>query len=164
MDIKNNKGITLVALVTTVVILLIIAGISVYSGMGIIRYAKIEELRTNMLLIKAKGKEYLEVANFRLGPNQENESQIDRIREEIYLEQGLKKVVNEITLPSAIPTANLYLVTNETLEEWGLSAISKAEGEEYLISFDERNLELEVYSSVGYDNKYSLTEIEQIEL
>ena len=32
MDIKNNKGITLIALIITIIIIVIIAGIIVYDG------------------------------------------------------------------------------------------------------------------------------------
>ena len=48
---RKERGVTLVALVITVVVLLIIASIAVYSGSDTVRKAKLEELRTNMLLI-----------------------------------------------------------------------------------------------------------------
>lgn len=63
MNIKRNNGVTLVALIVTVIILLIIAGIATYSGIGIIRNANLEALKTNMLLIEAKAKEYVEEVN-----------------------------------------------------------------------------------------------------
>ena len=55
----KNKGITLVALTITIIILLIIAGISISVGKSMIKKANLEELKTNMLLIKTKGKEYV---------------------------------------------------------------------------------------------------------
>ena len=51
--IEKNNGVTLLALVITIVVLLIIAGITVYEGKETINRAKLEELRTNMLLIQA---------------------------------------------------------------------------------------------------------------
>ena len=65
--IEKNNGVTLLALVITIVVLLIIAGITVYEGKETINRAKLEELRTNMLLIQAKSKEYVEEANFKIG-------------------------------------------------------------------------------------------------
>ena len=43
MKKNKNRGITLASLVITIIVLLIIAGISVYSGTDIIKRAKLEE-------------------------------------------------------------------------------------------------------------------------
>lgn len=67
MNIKNSKGITLIILVISIIVLLILAGVTITAGTESIKKAKLETLRTNMLLIKAKGKEYCEEANFRTG-------------------------------------------------------------------------------------------------
>ena len=64
---KKNKGITMVALVITIVLLLILAGISIGTGGNIIKRTELENLKTGMLLIEVKGKEYVENANFNLG-------------------------------------------------------------------------------------------------
>ena len=53
MKVKNNKGITLIALTITIIILLILASITIYSGKESIKKAQLESLKTNMLLIKA---------------------------------------------------------------------------------------------------------------
>ena len=58
MKVKNNKGITLIALTITIIILLILASITIYSGKESIKKAQLESLKTNMLLIKAKAKEH----------------------------------------------------------------------------------------------------------
>ena len=65
MKVKNNKGITLIALTITIIILLILASITIYSGKESIKKAQLESLKTNMLLIKAKAKEYVEQASFK---------------------------------------------------------------------------------------------------
>ena len=69
---KQNKGVTLIALTVTIVILLIIAKIAIYNGKETIQRANLEALRTNMLLIEAKAKGLVEEANFQLGPNFKN--------------------------------------------------------------------------------------------
>ena len=58
-NIKKENGITLIALGVTIIVLLIIASIGVYGGKETIKKAQLEEMRTNMLLIKAKSKEYV---------------------------------------------------------------------------------------------------------
>ena len=60
---KENKGITMVVLVITIVVLLILAGISIGTGNNIIKASQLENLKTNMLLVKVKAKEYIENAN-----------------------------------------------------------------------------------------------------
>ena len=56
---KENKGITMISLLIIVLILLLVVGISVNTGNNIIKQSQIENLKTNILLIKLKGKEYL---------------------------------------------------------------------------------------------------------
>ena len=69
---KENKGITMVTLVITIIVLLIIAGVSIGTGNKVIKTSELENVKTNMLLIKAKGKQYVENANFKLGTNFES--------------------------------------------------------------------------------------------
>ena len=45
---KNNKGITLMSLVITIIILLILASITTYSGISIVRYAKFVNAKSQM--------------------------------------------------------------------------------------------------------------------
>ena len=50
---KNEKGITLTALVITIIILIIIGSIAVYSGTSTIRYAKFNKVRSEMELMQS---------------------------------------------------------------------------------------------------------------
>lgn len=62
---KNNiKGITLVSLVITIIVILILAGTLFYSGNSIIKSANLQTISTNLLLIQAKAKTLSEKANF----------------------------------------------------------------------------------------------------
>lgn len=58
--INEQRGITLIALVITVILLLIIGGISITKGSDLVEKSKVETIETNMLTIKAKAKEYAE--------------------------------------------------------------------------------------------------------
>lgn len=51
---QNQKGITIVGLLITVIVIVAIAGVCIYTGRDIIEEAKLEQLKTNMLLIQAK--------------------------------------------------------------------------------------------------------------
>ena len=163
---RKERGVTLVALVITVVVLLIIASIAVYSGSETVRKAKLEELRTNMLLIEAKAKGLVEEVNFKIGLTKPEETEYagkkEQAENEVYGGAGLEKAT-DVSAPSAIPVSECYKVTDATLQNWGLEDMEKEEGEEYLIKFDDVNATVEVYNTLGYNGKYSLTEIDSIE-
>ena len=54
--LKNNSGITLIALSVTIIVLLILVSISASAGTKIISKSKAQTLETNMLTIQAKVK------------------------------------------------------------------------------------------------------------
>ncbi len=173
MRLKQNKGITIVALTITIIILLIIAGIVLYNGKDIIQRANLEELRTNMLLIEAKAKGLVEEANFQLGPNFKNESQetqatkLAEVRQSIYIDENkLGNSTSISSVPSGVPTGdNVYVFTSETAALWGLDNVygELESGENYLIEFDEENATVEIYNTIGYQGHYSLTEIDELQ-
>lgn len=160
--LQMNNGITLIVLVITIIVLLIIASISVFVGKDTIKRAKLEELRTNMLLIQAKAKEYVEEANFKLGKSPDENKKV-QVRKEVYETIAKLEPANGISVPSQIPVANCYKVTKEAMEEWGLDKIKTEKDEYYLIKFDDVNATVEIYNTLGYNGKYSLTEIDKIE-
>lgn len=165
---KKNKGVTLISLVITIIILLIIASISLYSGKGIIKKAQLEELKTNMLLIEAKAKQYVEEANFKMGINPDDTKKSE-VRNEVYINTAKLTSANDMTTDISIPTSDCYKLTQEAIDAWGLSEMEIEEGEYYLIQFkdtitaENTSLSVEIYNTKGYNGKYSLTEIEQIE-
>lgn len=160
---KNQKGITLVALIITIVILLIIAGIGIYSGTNSLNKANLEGLKTNMLLIKAKSREYVEEANFKIGKETE-ETKINEIKKEVYETNGklIKATQDELTKIGLDSNTECYEITGDALQLWGLDKIELDEekNEKYLLEFNEENISVEVYNTKGYNGKYSLTDLE----
>ncbi len=157
---KKNKGITLVALIITITVLLIIAGISIYNGKETIQRAKLEELKTNMLFIQAKAKEYVEEANFRIGivSEEEREEKTTAVREEIYGGQELK-LAEDIPPIGVMDKNACYQLTTQTKQKWGLEKLKKEE--DYIIEFNEIDASVQIYYLPGYNGKYSLSDIEQ---
>ena len=168
MKFNKDSGITLIVLIITIVVLLIIAGITIFNGKDIIRRGKLEELRTNMLLIEAKAKEYVEEANFKMGISPD-EVKKEEVRNEIYVEKAKLQKASEagIDVPSAIPLQDCYNITQDAFKEWGLDKIEVEDNEYYLIKFDDQNATVEIYNTLGYNDegtvKYSLTDIDKIE-
>ena len=115
-----------------------------------------------MLLIQAKSKEYVEEANFKIGKSTDA-AKIAEIRANVYENEAKLEPASSISATSAIPVSECYLVTNEAMKEWGLENVKLKNKEYYLIKFDDTNATVEIYNTLGYDGKYSLTEIDNIE-
>lgn len=159
MNFEDNRGITLVALVVTIIVLLILAGIGINTGISSMEKVKLEELKTNMLLIEAKARECVEEANFRMGGSTEETV----VRTEIYEVNNKLEKANSTNVPNnpgKIDLTDCYVITQETFDLWGLNKIKLSEDEKYLVKFNESRIEVEVYNTKGYDGKYSLTQIE----
>ena len=159
MKFKKEKGVTLILLVITIIIITIIAGIAIYTGTESIKKAKFESIKTDMMLIKAKAREYVEKASFEFGPNSDEEKKVN-IREKIYeTEAGFEK--GSISQIPEEKQNNAYKVGSEALAKMGLNNIDE---NEYYVAFDETNVTAEVYSKTGYNGKYSLTELDEINI
>lgn len=160
MNIKNKNGVTIISLVITIIVLLIISSITIYKGTNSIKEAKLESLKTNMLLIKAKAKEYVEQASFKNGTSNE-------IKDEAKAELKGNEI-QDFSLYTYINKTDeqfVYDLTNQ-LEDIGLHEISIEENEKYIVKYDIKNVEVEIYNTKGYDDngsvKHSLTELENI--
>lgn len=166
---KNNKGITLIVLTITIIVLLILASITVYYGTESIKRAQLESLKTNMLLIKAKAKEYCEEANFKIGTGTVPTDQAQLAN---YLKPGIdylkeKNLTTDgtSTLAEITTTTYQYVVelTQDNLNQLGLKDVKTSDSDKYLIGFNISEDKVEVYNTKGFNGKKSLTEIEQIE-
>ena len=177
---KKNKGITMLALVITIVVLLIILGISVGQGSNVIKRSQLENLKTNMLLIEIKAKEKAENANFKLGTNPTEEEKKAR------LEEATKELIGEKITESNIFEGNInitkekidednskniyyYKISTQDLKNIGLpKVISDDKNGWYIIKYDIENTEIEIYNTKGFENEknkyYSLTEIQELNI
>ena len=180
---KEDRGITITTLVITIIVLLIIVGISAGTSNKVIKSSELENVKTNMLLIKAKGKEYVEKANFKLGTNFENAT--DKEKEERILTAKAELNREEITdnnifnqnmgiTQETITNDNAnyiyyYKLSKNDLTDMGLSNVKSDEKSGwYIIKYDIKNVEVEVYNTVGFENEgkmyYSLTELQNLDL
>lgn len=179
MKFRGENGITMIALVITVVVLLIIVGIGLGSGEETIKNTQLENLKTNMLLMKAKTKGYVENANYDLGTN------IDTAKDEIKTQREEKskselkgtEIVDTTILKQVgisqeeIETASskriyYYQLSTQDLEEMGLKNVtSDEESGFYLVKYDVNEMLVEIYHTKGIKkgNKivYSLTQLNE---
>ena len=142
MDFKMEKGITLVALILTVVVMLILIRVGIEFGGDAISKAKIEDIKTDMISIKTKAKIVAEQYNFK---------DIDIL------------VGNAITNEEA---NKIGIANNDKLLKWSIDDLknqnlSRIEGDIYVVQYDLDNPNnCEVYYLKGYEGIYSLTELQ----
>lgn len=175
---KENKGITMVTLIITIIVLLIVAGISIGAGNNVIKSSELENLKTNMLLIKVKGKESVENANFKLGTNFETatdqENRVTTAKAELKGEEITDSSIFDGNISIDISEDNknniyYYKLTTQNLVEMGLSNVESNDNKGwYIIKYDIKNVEVEVYNTQGIERDgkkyYSLSELQNLNI
>ena len=178
IKLNNQKGVTLLVLSIMIIVLIIIATITIYTGRYSIRRANLEELKTNMLLIQTKAKEYVENASFKLGVDPDTSTMYDTAKQ--FLEgddkgtninditENKEEIVNSVKnsgiSEDEINAGKVYILSTENLEKMGIRNVQSDEDSGYyVIVYDIENTTAEIYNTVGYNGRYSLTAIEGIE-
>lgn len=167
--VKYEKGITLIALIVTIIVIIILAGITINVGTKTIQKAKLENLKTNMLLLQGKLKTYVEDAKF------QSVTSIDNYKYEEGEDESKfgTKVEENTTIGDKAKKAGItdftdcYYFTNDQLENMGLKDIQESEGD-YIVKYDINNISVDIYYTLGYthtDGKtyYKITDIEGLE-
>ena len=162
--IKNNSGITLAALIITVIVITIIATISVYEGKELIAKSKVETLETNMLTIQAKAKSYADEIDAKIWTETDKETS----RNKEFKDKGFS---DPITLTSELldeidntikSNYIAYRINDIALKNMGLNEISD---EEFIAVFNKNDYKLMdiIYTNgVSYKSKtyYSLSKLQ----
>lgn len=173
---KKNRGITMVALVITIVVLLIIAGISIGAGNNAIKNSKLENLKTNMLLIEVKAKEQIENAKFRLGTSfdkateEEKTNRVNTAKTEFIGEEIVDgNIFNNNIKEDNTNNIYYYKLSTQNLMDMGLKNVKSDEKDGYyIVKYDLKNSTIEIYNTEGFDDEgnvvYSLTDIKQVRL
>ena len=133
-----------------------------------------------MLLIKVKGKEYVENANFKMGTNIEtatdkdvrianakSELKGDEITDSSIFNGNINITQENITLNNS-NYIYYYKLTTQNLIDMGLTNVDSNEKYGwYIIKYDVKNLEIEVYNTEGfaYDEVlyFSLTDLQNLD-
>ena len=161
---KNENGVALHTLLLIIVVIIIIATIIVKYGMKMIEQSKIQDLRTNMLLIQADAKKDLEEVCFQtvnLNENKEEDlTKINQIKEE-----NLKgTIVQQSDIQKYIPeeveiNENCYYLDENILNQIGVKDSNPEKYGYFIVKYDFKNIGVEVINKHGYEGKYTLTEL-----
>lgn len=154
----NNKGITMVTLVITIVIMLILAGVTITGAYSLIKKAQLENLKTNMLLIQAKTKTALEEYNFSKDESKLIGSQIQEIDTDkiAKLQKAGENYSND-----------WYCLNQEELNNMNLSDVKLPENEYFFVKYNKEDLTVEILYTQGFEEnnkiKYTLTQLQNME-
>ena len=149
INIKSEKGITLVILIITIIVMIILVKVGIDIGTNSISQAKLEDLKTNMLSIQGKAKIIDDKHTF-----ESAELVGTPIANNTYtINSALQTILNNNS------TGNYYIWDRAILDSQSLNSIKLSENEFYIVDYSTN----EVYNSLGWKNKYSLTEIQGLE-
>jgi len=152
---KNNKGITIIALIITIVITLILATIVIEYGTEEIDKAKIEDLKATMLLIKGRAQIAIDKDEF--GEEYDKTGMLTYAEATDYTANISDDLVALLT-----DTTNLYIWEQEAMDNNNIN-VKITEEEFFIIDYGT----LEIYSSTGYEIKgttyYSLTQLQELD-
>jgi len=159
---KNSKGITIIALIITIIVMLILVTVVVNFGTSEIDKAKIEDLKATMLLIKGRVQISIDKENFE---KDYVESGVIKINENLTIPETASKQYNLANLNSILGALDdktgLYIWEQEAMDNNGIDVEITAE-DFFVIDYNK----MEVYSSLGYkvnnETAYSLTELQKI--
>ena len=159
---KNSKGITIIALIITIIVMLILVTVVVNFGTSEIDKAKIEDLKATMLLIKGRVQISIDKENFE---KDYVESGVIKINEKLTMPETASKQYNLANLNSILGALDdktgLYIWEQEAMDNNGIDVEITAE-DFFVIDYNK----MEVYSSLGYkvnnETAYSLTELQKI--
>ena len=147
MNLKKEKGITLIALVITIVLMLILVGVGIEYGGNAIQRATLEDIKTDMISIKTRAKIVAEQYNFK---------DIENLVGSPITEEEAKK----------IGLQEEFIEDSDKILKWSISDLSSQnlntiEGNIYVVWYDLENPnKSEVYYLKGYKGMHSLTELQ----
>ena len=164
--INKQRGITLISLVVTIIVIIILASISFSEGTKLIKEAKVESYVTNMITIKAKAKGYAEeVSSKTWGVNDDGTTRAN-IFSETY------KMTKQATLSGELIASlstdvvqggyEAYLMTGAALEEIGLNSSDN----NYIVVYNQsdfKKLEVLYKDGITYEGNtyYSLATLQE---
>ena len=146
MNLKNEKGITIIALIITIILMLILVGVTVKVGTKEISKAKLEDIKTEMISIKTRAEIVKDKYDFK---------DIDNL-----VGTKLSGATDYNTEAIVIPDEskeNCYIWTQEDLNSQELSSIKVDKDKFYVVYYGD---DIEIYYSKGVDGKYSLTDLQ----
>ena len=165
---RNESGKSIIILLILIILIMIGVAVVINYAKGMMEETKVEDLRTNMLLMQAETKKGLEeVCVKTVNLDETKEEDLNKINEakEEHLEgivlsnspvevQDAAKSVPEVTFDE-----NCYYLDEQTLKEIGIQDINTDEFGYFIVKYDFETTNIEVINTKGYDGNYTLTQM-----
>lgn len=157
----NNKGITLIALVVTIIVLIIVASITFTIGRELIDRAKAENVITNMLIIKSKARifaEEVEGKTWDYGSDIEDGiTKKEKGRREIFTNEYNYILVTDSNktqykMKTLENDSVYYALSQETLDKMGLKSLWENNTNYYVVKYrvvDNKYEDINVFYTKG---------------
>lgn len=171
MNLKVENGITIIALIITIILMLILAGVGMHFGGDALDKAKLEDIKTEMLSIKPKAKIVADKYNFKdidnlVGTPLDQDVDQEGIQTSTYkISDELNAIFNEKDEKgkAKIDISKLYVWTKEDLNSQGLNTIDVDENKFYIVYYNLKDANAcEVYYSRGIQGQYSLNALQDM--
>lgn len=161
---RKQNGVSTPILIIGIVIIMIIASVIVHYAEDIVEENRLQDLRTNMLLIQAETKKDLEEVCFQTANlDAQKEDDLAKINE--IKKQNLKgRLVQESEIKNSIPQEitideNCYYLDENNLNEIGVKDLNSDKYGYFIVKYDFSNITVEVINTKGYEGKYTLTQL-----
>lgn len=161
---KNQNGATLPKLIIGIVVIIAIALVIGHYAIEMAEENKLQDLRTNMLLIQAETKKDVEEVCFQsanLDINKEEDlARINEIKQENL--KGVPAQGSEVenSMPQEITIdENCYYLDETVLNDMGIKDSNTEQYGYFVVKYDFTNAAVEVINTKGYDGKYTLTQL-----
>ena len=161
---KNQNGVSLPILIIGIVVIIAITSVIVNYGIDMAEENRLQDLRTNMLLIQADAKKDLEEVCFQtanLDANKEEDlTKINEIKKENLKGVLVQGSEAESSIPQEITVdEDSYYLDEMTLNEIGVKDLNSEQYGYFIVKYDFSNTTVEVINTKGYDGKYTLTQL-----
>lgn len=151
----EEKGITLTTLVITIIVMIIITSVGIYTGTGILKQTTLQNINTNMMLIQAKTKTISEQAKF--NKDTSNYKGIKLI--EVVGNPKIEELVSNDIIEDE---ENYYLLSQNDLNEMGLEKIEISEG--YVVNYNTNEIIYVKGFETNNQTYYKLSEMKNLKL
>lgn len=161
MRVKNEKGITLLVLVITIIVLLILAGVGITQVGDILEQVNKETICTDMLLIQAKAKVLNEKANFN---KDETMLKGQKLSDMVGNEQINNLKSQGIISETEEQYAKYYVWDKQVIDELQLGLENMKDGEFYIVNYaTEEVIYPEGYKHTDGNTYHKLSELLTLE-
>lgn len=160
MRMKNEKGISLIVLVLTVIVLAIITSITIEEIGGLMRKVRLENIGTDLLLVQAKAKVIAEKASFNDDESLLKGQQLNEITENDQIEK-LKE--DGIISESETNYDKYYIWNKQTVEELDLGITEMEDTDFFIVNYETEQVIYPIgYKHTDGNTYYKLTEITEL--